>query len=485
MVKILLSIICVDTIGYPIDFTAISLDDKMTTEITYRLFGLSGLLGSVLILSACGGGGGGGSSAVDPEIIVGQRSLAGTYNYYSEINSRNVVRYLYPVDLDNDGLEEIILAGFETAPNTPAEFTHTKVFIFGWQNQSLVNLTSQWLPGGADQVQGVGDITFGDFDDNGHLDVFLTGYSDMDHDVNSLAFMNNGTALTKVTLGAASWEHGVTSGDINGDNYDDVFIAGGINPSYLYLGSASGLVQYSNPDHITNSSGSGIAIADFLGTGDPSIIISDRSGELTSADTVHYTVTLDGSGIPIDYVRQIDLPSPRIETLYSDLDSHDIRVKAFDFSMDGLADVVVFSRPWNIPSDSTWQELSELQFLRNNGGGQFEDVTDTVLVGYKNDSGAAYSPVFADFNGDGRTDIFVSEATFSGTHDSTSILLQSNDGTFVDTGRNDLSPKVQQDGGIASIMKGPNGAYYLITEEYSVVSGNFESRLYYAQLSWP
>lgn len=435
-----------------------------------------------LILSC--GGGSGGTPPYNPEIIVASQSLAGSFSYYAENNTRFAVRYAYPIDLNNDGLEEIIFAGLETAPNTPAEYTNTTVHIFGWNNQQLVNITSQWLPGTSNQVEGVADIAFGDFDNDGNIDAYLTGYSDMDHPLNAFVLMSDGSTFTKTALGTTSWEHGATSADINNDGYDDVFVAGGINPSYFYLGGPSGLTRYTNPDHITNTSGSGIAIADFLGDGSKTIIISDRSGETTPSDTILYSVTLDTNGIPVNYVKLNTLPTPRIETLHPDMDSHDVRTRAFDFTQDGLADAIVFSRPWNVPG-GTWNELSELQFLRNNGGGQFEDVTDSVRINYHKDSTSSYSPVFADFNGDGRTDIFLNDASFSETHDSTTILLQSDTGTFVDTGRTDLSSKVNPNGGIASMLKGPNGDYYLITEESSVNGNTLITNVYYAKISWP
>lgn len=455
----------------------------MHKNIFLKSFSHFSLIVCCSLILSCGGGSG-DTPPYNPEINVASRSLAGSFSYYAENNTRFTVRYAYPIDLNNDGLEEIIFAGLETAPNTPAEYTNTTVHIFGWNNQQLVNITSQWLPGTSNQVEGVADIAFGDFDNDGNIDAYLTGYSDMDHPLNAFVLMSDGSTFTKTALGTASWEHGATSADINNDGYDDVFVAGGLNPSYFYLGGPSGLTRYTNPDHITNTSGSGIAIADFLGDGSKTIIISDRSGETTPSDTILYSVTLDTNGIPVDYVKESTLPEPRIETLHPDLDSHDVRVRAFDFSQDGLADAIVFSRPWNAPG-GTWNELSELQFLRNNGGGQFEDVTDTVRINYHKDSTSSYSPVFADFNADGRTDIFLNDASFSETHDSTTILLQSDTGTFVDTGRTDLSSKVNPDGGIASMLKGPNGDYYLITEESGVNGSTLMTSVYYAKISWP
>ena len=52
-----------------------------------------------------------------------------------------------------------------------------------------------------------------------------------------------------------------------------------------------------------------------------------------------------------------------------------------------------------------WPELSEIQFLKNSGTGNFTDITDTVLRGYNNNTVASYNASFRDINGDGRLDI--------------------------------------------------------------------------------
>ena len=83
--------------------------------------------------------------------------------------------------------------------------------------------------------------------------------------------------------------------------------------------------------------------------------------------------------------------------------SHDIRVLAFDFDNSGLTDAVIFSRPW--VTNGVWPDFSEIQFNRNLGGGQFQDVTDSVLIGYDNTMPAPYHPALADVNNDGLIDI--------------------------------------------------------------------------------
>lgn len=45
--------------------------------------------------------------------------------------------------------------------------------------------------------------------------------------------------------------------------------------------------------------------------------------------------------------------------------------------------------------------------------------------------------------------------------------------------------KWNNSGGIASMVKGPNGDYFLITEDSSVIGGTLTSNVYYSKISWP
>jgi len=130
-----------------------------------------------------------------------ERQLVGEFSYFRSANSLAFpVSYIYPKDLDGDGLEEVLFVAFETQPNSPETYTDTTVHIFGWANERFTNLTKQWL-GQENEVEGVGDVTFGDFDGNGHLDVFLSAYTDMEHPVTAYALMNQGGSFKKVPLG--------------------------------------------------------------------------------------------------------------------------------------------------------------------------------------------------------------------------------------------------------------------------------------------
>ncbi len=376
------------------------------------------------------------------------------------------VRYLYPVDLDADGLDELIFAGFETQPNTPANYTNTRVTVFGWKNGAFTNLTAQWLPNGADRVEGVGDIGFGDFNGDGRRDAFLSGYADMAHWLNSYVLLNRGGYFEKVTVEASviGWQHGVAVADINRDGFDDVYATGYADAMRLYLGGPQGLSVATLQNF---GGGSGVALGDFLGDGSVSMVLVDHIAA-QGKDTALYRMQGSGLRYTLEFVSALPVARLDLPQFGATSDpwgqSHDVRAKAFDFSGDGLLDVLVFSRR---SFDGTeWPEISQIQFLKNLGGGRFEDVTDSYVVGYKTESAVTYSPVFIDLNDDGRTDLFVSEATYTRDHDSTAVLIQQADRSFVDTARLAFSSRVADFHSLATVVRGPGGRKYLVVEQH-------------------
>ena len=423
------------------------------------------LLSSVLI--ACGGGGGGASSGantssniIQATTFLGTKTSAGSFTYYRDGSTSNPVSYIFAKDINNDGVDEVFFVAFETQPNTQANYSNTSIHIFGWENSVFKEITSTWLPGTSNQVEGVGDLVFGDFNGDGKMDVFLSAYTDMDFDTNAYALMNTGSSFTKVSLGLARWQHGVASADVNRDGFDDVIVAGYANfPQYM--GSATGLVQYSGM-----IGSSGVAVGDFLGTGTAQAVFVDASTN-GGADSFIYSMVINNVSKQITFTKTVTLPAPRLISAEDSTNrSHDIRARAVDFDSDGRLDIVVISYKANYIRGLTDSEYkSEIQFIRNTGNGTFVDVTDSVRVGYDTTGYPGYYPEFRDFNGDGKLDLFLSQPDYfsSKVHKSTTLLIQQTNGTYSDTGKVDFASAVGA-GGQGMLIKGPVGKTYLVTE---------------------
>jgi len=409
-------------------------------------------------------------------VRLGPVSSAGTFSWFIDGSQRPVAHNdIYVADLDGDGLEELIFAGFETQPNTPEEFSNISVRIFGWSGGKLKDLTETWMPGAINNVEGVGDVSFGDFNGDGRQDVFFSAYADMDHAVNAYQFLNKGGFFERQSLGFAQWQHGSASADINGDGFSDIVVAGyGYSFEHqgqilfspgIYLGGTNGLTP------ITDSfiPGSGIALGDFSGNGSVSAIVVDTGSGLD--DTKLFSFGSSGN-FSLELIST--LPRPRLEGREFGLtddpmgQSHDVRARSLDFNGDGLVDVVVFSR-MNF-KDGIWPEVSQVQFLRNEGKGVFVDVTESHLTGYNKNTNAPYSPQFGDFNKDGFLDLFVSASSFGPVHDSTAMFAGGQGGVFKNLG-GVFSSKVDAFGGNGALARGPEGKYFFVTNKFSVFSG--------------
>jgi hypothetical protein len=400
-------------------------------------------------------------------IKLGKTTSAGSFNFFSGLGDKELTyacNMAYSKDLDGDGIDEVIFSGWETQPNTPSKYSNTQITIFGWRNGIFQNLTGQFLPNRINQVEGVGSIAFGDYNGDGRLDMFLSAYADMDHDVKPYVLLNNGNSFTRQELEKTRWQHDSAAYDINKDGFSDLVVVG-YGPGGIYLGSSSGLIKQEVTDYI---GGSGVVVDDFLGDGSASMVIVDH---YSGRDFGLYKFADISNGqVKLEYVSTLprarfDQPLYNLPAYGASSDplgrSHDVRTVSLDFDNDGRKDVVVISRPaWN---GTTWENYSEVQFLKNQGSGQFVDVTDSVLKNYDIKSAASYAPDVRDFNGDGLVDIFLSEGSFVGKQNSTTILFQRSDGTFTDSARSTLSGLIRGDGGKAAIARGPDNNYHIVS----------------------
>ncbi len=404
------------------------------------------------------------------KISLSTAQLIGSYSFYWGAQSTSwAVRYSYVADLDGDGADEVIFAGFETQPNTPAEYDNTQIFIFGWENGNLVNKTSQWFPSNIEQVQGVGDVKFGDFNGDGRIDFFTTAYTDMNHPVQAYAFLNRGGHFDRLDLGTDQWQHGAAVYDLNSDGFDDV-IPVGWGHSRVYVGGADGLVRY---DSAAAQFGSGVAVGDFLGDGSVSAVVTDWSPANGPQDialiklTPNFNGLNPGSQLESEFVSL--LPTPQLGSA-----SHDIRAEALDFTGDGLLDVIVFSYEFG----HLGGDISRVQFYANSGNGVFEDVTAQRLIGYDTSGVSTYTPVIRDFNRDGSLDIFMLDANWNFAN-STRFLMGTADGRFVESGREYLSSQIPMTS-VATVAKGPDGKFHLVWDAGS----NGLASIYSAPLSF-
>ena len=420
-------------------------------------------------------------------LTIGPLQKVDQFNYYTDGSHSPVVHSdPYVFDLQGLGHDVVLFAGLETQPNTPQAFSDLHMQLYGWHNGQFQNLTNQWFPNNINRIEGTGDVAVGDFNGDGRLDFMTTAYADMTHVVNAYAFMNQGGYFERVNLGAyESWQHGAATADINQDGYDDVHVVGyGSSLTTLFMGGPTGLRAVTLQDNY--GGGSGVTLGDFMNDGTVTAIVSDTPGAANSAmDTMLFGFDFsDASGdarlVPIN-----TLPIPPLETIRPDLGSHDFRVKSVDFNHDGRLDAVVFAS--RNGDDGSWHYESTMQFLQNQGNGEFVDVTASILLGHDGRAMLPYAPRIRDFDRDGLVDFYVDGASYSDdvqSRVSTAFLMQSDQGTFIDTARDQLSPLTPSDGSLSTVAIGPDGDLYYVRRQ-SAFEYNAPTTISIAKLGFP
>jgi hypothetical protein len=176
-----------------------------------------------------------------------------------------------------------------------------------------------------------------------------------------------------------------------------------------------------------------------------------------------YTWAIDPATnkLSINWAR--DLPAPILGN-----SSHNYLVINYDFNASGNQSLILFSSP----GTSGGVKQSAIQFLQNDGTGNFTDVTTTMLTGYNTNTNGTYRPQFIDL-GNGFKSMIVSAADWSGTNSSTQFLIkQSATGPYVAAFQNIITDFASQAhliaggnnrGNQVAVVKDASNNLYLVT----------------------
>lgn len=430
-----------------------------------------------LVLSACGGGGGGSYGGGIVRSNVPFYTPTGINHYSPLVTSVYTTpsTEIFAKDLNSDSVDEVVVSAVAfNSQYTLGGWKNSNLQVYGFNSGSFKNETSTWMPGGINQYLGGTSVRFGDFNGDGKIDMFAATFSDTNIHAPMPVFINNGAnqfTRTNIDFGNVG-PHDSIVVDLNRDGYADIIVTDIVNsrPAVAF-GSAAGNFTVYRSD--TFGGGAGISVADYLGNGTQTVVLTDApASDHGSNDTRLFSWSISGGKLVLTKIA--DLPPdrfslPKWSTVVSQstVAPHAVRNITMDFDNDGRPDVVVFS---TMPKDGNSHGYSEVQFLKNNGGGNFTDVTDSILVNYNTNKTTTYNPQLIDVNNDGLMDILISATDYTGQA-STSVLLATKEGKFVESYTQVFTDFANQTKSLAgggqnqsiTIVAGPGGKRYLMT----------------------
>jgi hypothetical protein len=451
-----------------------------------------------LVLTGCGGGGGGGSpsyqrASTNYNVPYHTPTRVGTVQPLNTTSARYDNTALFSNNLSGGTQQEVVMVGRMSPVNGQA-YHEYDVQIFGWDNGSLTNKTTSWFSGTDNRIQGSeSQVKFADFNGDGRNDMFIGTYTDTAVYGPMSVFINQGGRFSRTDIANVNNIAVADSAiyDINGDGRSDILALSHRSDTMIHFGRGDGTFQsYTNQSWV--GGGSGVSVGDFMGTGGSSMIITDTP----AGGNRLYSWTIQ-AGLDRLLINEITtLPTPRFLlpkwSSQGFTSSHDIRALAFDFDASGRTSAVIISRP---EKNGTYPAFSEVQFLKNHGGGVFTDVTDTVLVNYDTSTPASYNPVLADVNSDGLTDIVLSSPNWDSNAGS-QVLIHTSEHKYVasyaavlkafqdqaqDLERAVNASVINGANGVV-FVQGPDGAMYLATAVTYTTNGAQQKAVYLSKL---
>ena len=314
-------------------------------------------------------------------------------------------------DYDNDGYPDLFITNYG----------NFKLFRNNG-NKTFTDVSSIAFPDGIKDWW-YGGSTWGDYDLDGNLDLYIAGYVDFSRrpkytnlrfpmDFGGLPntiYRNNGdgtfedlTSKLDVLSDASRKSMQVIFHDFNEDGFPDIFVANDTDANGFYLNRGDGTFKvFSGPSGLSTTDGSmGIAIGDINNDGLSDIVYTNYAAEVNAiAYLIDNKSSNDGKLKNAVFTQNFD--SPMIHKLSWPKISWGPGL--FDLDNDG--DLDLFFANGHLNSVSGDNRQSNLLF-KNNGSGLFQDISHSSGI-LKTGQRIHRSAMFADYNNDGKVDMFI------------------------------------------------------------------------------
>ena len=314
-------------------------------------------------------------------------------------------------DYDNDGDSDLFITNYGNFKlyRNNGDKTFTDVSIFAFPDG-----IKDWWYGGS---------TWGDYDLDGDLDLYVAGYVDFSRrpQYTSLRFpmdfgglpntmyRNNGngtftdiTPELNILTDASRKSMQVIFHDFNDDGFPDLFVANDTDANGFYLNRGNGTFKiFSGPSGLSTTDGSmGLTIGDANNDGMIDIVYTNYAAEV---NTLAYLIDNNSSndGVLKNAVFTHSFDSPMVHKLSWPKISWGPGL----FDMDNDGDLDLFFANGHLNSVSGDNRQFNLLF-ENNGKGFYKDISNSsgILATGKR---IHRSAMFADYNNDGKMDIYI------------------------------------------------------------------------------
>jgi hypothetical protein len=315
------------------------------------------------------------------------------------------------LDYDNDGDQDIYVVNSAPLPGLGFDLKPRDALYRNNGDGSFTEVTEE--AGLEDTGYGMG-VAVADYDNDGHLDIYLTNYG------RNLLYHNNGDGtFTDVTqkagVGDDRWGTSAAFADVDGDGNLDLYVTNFLDmsleknvhcfdpksgdriycgplhfngvPDILYRNNGNGtFTDFSEKAGIQNPEGKGLGVVflDFDNDGDVDIYIANDSvrnflyknnGKGYFTDVTY----LSGTGFNMDGRAQAGMGTD-----------------AGDYDNDGHFDLIV---------TNFFNDFNTL--YHNNGNGIFEDLSFSTGVGKPSFTYVGWGTSFFDYDNDGDQDLFI------------------------------------------------------------------------------
>lgn len=293
-------------------------------------------------------------------------------------------------DYDNDGNLDLFVSNFGTP------------FNYLYRNNGDGSFTRVTTGAIATDDANSEGATWGDYDNDGHLDLFVA----VGVGGNDLLYRNNGDgSFTRVTSGpvmqSGGNSRGCAWGDYDNDGHLDLFVANeqGQN-NFLFRNNGDGTFTRITSGSIVNDGGASYGCA--WGDYDNDAFLDLFVANLNQNNFLYHN-NGDGTFAKITSGRIVSDGGASQGCAWGDYDN------------DGLLDLFVANR-------------NQRNFLyHNEGNGAFTAITNGSVV---NDVGYSWSPAWVDYDNDGFLDLFVANGPVSGSGQNNFLYRNNGDGAF-------------------------------------------------------